>query len=129
MRHSTEREQLLSAVHNSRRELRDGILETRQAADITSRVKASVKKNLIWWIGGSLVAGICVASATSNGETQIETGKGEKMSGPRKRSFFSALTRLIKFLFSVSSPVLKSLLTREVVSALSKIERDGPSKS
>lgn len=128
MRQSTKREQLLSAVHNSRRDLRDGILETRDAVDFASRVKASVQKNLVWWVGGSLVAGICVASATSNREIQIETGKGEKISVPRKRSFFSALSRMIRFLFSVSSPILKSLLTREVISALSKLERNGSGK-
>ncbi len=121
MNNSSERERLLAAVHHSRGELRDGLMQTREAADFSSRMKASVQKNLFWWIGGAVVAGICVASAVGSEGDQMDAGTGEKRSVSRKRSFFSALSKLSGLLFSVSSPVLKALLTREIASVLGKI--------
>ena len=124
MKPSTERERLLAAVQYSRRELSQGLLQTRKAVDITSRVKASVQKNLVWWIGGAAVAGLCLASATSEGRTKVDAKTGEKVSVARTGSFFSAIAKLSRYLFSISSPVLKAFLTREVASALSKISQD-----
>ena len=123
MKGSTERERLLAAVNDSRRELRAGLMQTREAADFTSRAKASVQKNLFWWVGGAVVAGICIASAFGDDGERTDAATGKKLSGSRKKSFFSALSKLSGFLFTVSSPVLKALLTREVASALSKIGR------
>ncbi len=123
MREPTERERLLAAVHESRRELRSGLMQTRKAADFSSRVKASVQKNLFWWIGGAVVAGICVASIGGDEGSRGEAESGNRLSKSRKWSFFPALSRVTAFLFSVSSPLLKAFLTREVASALSKIVR------
>ncbi len=124
MKNATERERLLAAVNHSRRELRDGLMQTREAADFSSRAKASVQKNLLWWIGGAVVAGICIASATGGGGEPKDTETKKRLSASRRKSFWSLLSKVGGVLISVSSPLLKAFLTREVASALSKIGRD-----
>ncbi|MDF1739162.1 MAG: hypothetical protein P1U86_08380 [Verrucomicrobiales bacterium] len=124
MKNTTERERLLAAVSHSRRELRDGLMQTREAADFTSRAKASVQKNLFWWIGGAVIAGICVASATGSDGSPKDAETKKRLSASRKKSFRSMLSRLGGVLISLSSPLLKAFLTREIAGALSKIGRN-----
>ena len=124
MKRATERERLLAAVNHSRRELRDGLMETREAADFTSRAKASVQKNLFWWIGGAVVAGICIASATGGEGSPKDAETKKRLSTSRKKSFRPVLSRVGGLLISVSSPLLKAFLTREIAGALSKIGRN-----
>ncbi|MDF1858668.1 MAG: hypothetical protein P1U87_00560 [Verrucomicrobiales bacterium] len=123
MKAQTERERLLEEVHRSRSELQGGLSDTRKAVDFSSRIEASMKKNLLWWIGGSLAAGIVIASATGRSSEDQEAGGKNRKTGISSNAFFKSLLKLGGLLLSFSGPLLKTFLTREILEILTNRDR------
>lgn len=119
MKAQTERERLLEEVRRSRSEIRGGLSDTRKAVDFSSRIDASVKRNLFWWIGGSLAAGIWIASATGRRHEQGKPGEKTRRAGISPHAFFKSLLKFGGILLSFSGPLVKTVLTREVLEILS----------
>lgn len=103
--------------------MKGGLSDTRRSVDFSSRIEASVKKNLLWWIGGSLAAGIVISSATGRSSEHRESGDKDRKTGVSLNPFFKSLLKLGGLLLSFSGPLLKTFLTREVLEILSNQDR------
>ncbi|MEX2580661.1 MAG: hypothetical protein WD342_16510 [Verrucomicrobiales bacterium] len=124
MNHDSEREELLRAIRNSRRELDRGLSDVGRAVSLSERFESSIRKSPAKWIGGSVVAGAALALLTDKSLRESNDSRfGQKLRTGGEAALAS-LAPVVQYALQFSAPVWKTLLSREIENLL----RTAPSR-
>ena len=110
MKNSTEREQLLRQLERSRRNLDRSLHSVGHSLDVSHRLETSLRKNTGWWIGGSVIAGIVIASLASPRSEQSDQSKKDSALRRGATNSLGFLAPLMKEAMVLFLPSLKDLI-------------------